>query len=171
MEQGRNGLRDGQGFYDYAGVDVDAYRMQRLEQLRDRLALWACCALRLGAERGRRRRAGRLTGDRPADRLAAPAAATAPRACSTASRLQRVQHLIGQAHAIGVGIVAVGQITMPIRRPGTKGDVGAEAIVAPVLLIQASARGASGGRSARTSCVSKATVLELPSSTVSSGAG
>ena len=39
MEQGRNGLRDGQGFYDYAGVDVDAYRMQRLEQLRDRLAL------------------------------------------------------------------------------------------------------------------------------------
>ena len=55
MEQGRNGLRDGQGFYDYAGVDVDAYRMQRLEQLRDRLAAGPA-ALRLGAERGRRRR-------------------------------------------------------------------------------------------------------------------
>ncbi|KNY08894.1 3-hydroxybutyryl-CoA dehydrogenase [Achromobacter piechaudii] len=37
MEQGRNGLRDGQGFYVYAGMDVDAYKMQRLEQLCQRL--------------------------------------------------------------------------------------------------------------------------------------
>ena len=37
MEQGRNGLRDGKGFYDYAGVDVDAYKMERLGQLCKRL--------------------------------------------------------------------------------------------------------------------------------------
>lgn len=37
MELGRNGLRDGQGFYDYAGVDVDAYKMQRLGELCKRL--------------------------------------------------------------------------------------------------------------------------------------
>lgn len=37
MEEGRNGLRDGQGFYDYAGMDVDAYKMERLEQLCKRL--------------------------------------------------------------------------------------------------------------------------------------
>jgi 3-hydroxybutyryl-CoA dehydrogenase len=37
MEQGRNGLRDGQGFYDYAGMDVDAYKMERLSQLCKRL--------------------------------------------------------------------------------------------------------------------------------------
>jgi len=37
MEQGRNGLRDGQGFYDYAGVDVDAYKLKRLGELCQRL--------------------------------------------------------------------------------------------------------------------------------------
>ncbi|MPT41610.1 MAG: 3-hydroxybutyryl-CoA dehydrogenase [Achromobacter sp.] len=37
MEQGRNGLRDGQGFYDYTGTDVDAYKMERLSQLCKRL--------------------------------------------------------------------------------------------------------------------------------------
>ncbi|WP_054422092.1 3-hydroxybutyryl-CoA dehydrogenase [Achromobacter kerstersii] len=37
MEQGRNGLRDGQGFYDYAGVDVDAYKLERLGELCKRL--------------------------------------------------------------------------------------------------------------------------------------
>lgn len=37
MEQGRNGLRDGEGFYDYAGMDVDAYKMERLAQLCKRL--------------------------------------------------------------------------------------------------------------------------------------
>ncbi len=30
MREGRNGLRDGQGFYDYRGCDVDAYREQRM---------------------------------------------------------------------------------------------------------------------------------------------
>lgn len=30
MQNGRNGLRDGQGFYDYREVDVDAYKQQRL---------------------------------------------------------------------------------------------------------------------------------------------
>lgn len=30
MESGRNGLRDGQGFYDYREVDIDAYRAARL---------------------------------------------------------------------------------------------------------------------------------------------
>ena len=37
MEQGRNGLRDGRGFYDYAGMDVNAYKMERLAQLCKRL--------------------------------------------------------------------------------------------------------------------------------------
>ena len=31
MREGRNGLREGQGFYDYHGRDVDAYRRDRLE--------------------------------------------------------------------------------------------------------------------------------------------
>ena len=62
-------MRDGQGFYDYAGVDVDAYRMQRLEQLRDRLALLGLLPRCGSALNGAGRRgAGRLTGDRPADR-------------------------------------------------------------------------------------------------------
>ncbi|WP_156124202.1 3-hydroxybutyryl-CoA dehydrogenase [Achromobacter sp. RTa] len=39
MEEGRNGLRDGKGFYDYAGVDVDAYKMERLSQLCKRLEI------------------------------------------------------------------------------------------------------------------------------------
>jgi 3-hydroxybutyryl-CoA dehydrogenase len=30
MQNGRNGLRDGMGFYDYREVDVDAYKQQRL---------------------------------------------------------------------------------------------------------------------------------------------
>ena len=30
MAAGRNGLRDGKGFYDYAGMDVNAYRRERL---------------------------------------------------------------------------------------------------------------------------------------------
>jgi 3-hydroxybutyryl-CoA dehydrogenase len=32
MRAGRNGVRDGEGFYDYRGTDVDAYRDQRLER-------------------------------------------------------------------------------------------------------------------------------------------
>ena len=45
---------------DYAGVDVDAYRMQRLEQLRDRLALLGLLPRCGSALNGRRRRgAGR----------------------------------------------------------------------------------------------------------------
>jgi 3-hydroxybutyryl-CoA dehydrogenase len=32
MRAGRNGVRDGEGFYDYRGMDVDAYRRQRLER-------------------------------------------------------------------------------------------------------------------------------------------
>lgn len=32
MHEGRNGLRDGLGFYDYRGQDVEAYRRRRLEQ-------------------------------------------------------------------------------------------------------------------------------------------
>ncbi|WP_175174201.1 3-hydroxybutyryl-CoA dehydrogenase [Achromobacter pestifer] len=39
MENGRNGLRDGQGFYDYAGVDVNAYKLERLKQLCQRLEM------------------------------------------------------------------------------------------------------------------------------------
>jgi 3-hydroxybutyryl-CoA dehydrogenase len=30
MESGRNGLRDGKGFYDYSAVDIPAYRRERL---------------------------------------------------------------------------------------------------------------------------------------------
>jgi 3-hydroxybutyryl-CoA dehydrogenase len=30
MAAGRNGLRDGKGFYDYAGMDIGAYRRERL---------------------------------------------------------------------------------------------------------------------------------------------
>lgn len=30
MQNGRNGLRDGRGFYDYRDLDVDAYKQQRL---------------------------------------------------------------------------------------------------------------------------------------------
>ena len=30
MQNGRNGLRDGQGFYDYRDLDVEAYKQQRL---------------------------------------------------------------------------------------------------------------------------------------------
>jgi 3-hydroxybutyryl-CoA dehydrogenase len=31
MESGRNGLRDGQGFFDYSDVDVNSYRQQRMQ--------------------------------------------------------------------------------------------------------------------------------------------
>ena len=37
MQGQRNGLRDGQGFYDYNGQDIDAYRMRRLGELVQRL--------------------------------------------------------------------------------------------------------------------------------------
>lgn len=37
MKAQRNGLRDGQGFYDYGGQDIDAYRMKRLGELVQRL--------------------------------------------------------------------------------------------------------------------------------------
>jgi 3-hydroxybutyryl-CoA dehydrogenase len=30
MREGRNGVREGSGFYDYANIDVDAYRRERL---------------------------------------------------------------------------------------------------------------------------------------------
>lgn len=33
MARGTNGIRDGKGFYDYAGVDLDAYRAERLKDL------------------------------------------------------------------------------------------------------------------------------------------
>lgn len=39
MAAGRNGLRDGQGFYDYSERDVPAYRLQRLRELKSRLQL------------------------------------------------------------------------------------------------------------------------------------
>ena len=37
MQEGRIGLRTGAGFLDYSGLDVDAYREQRLAQLVDML--------------------------------------------------------------------------------------------------------------------------------------
>jgi len=39
MASGRNGIRDGQGFYDYRDRDVTAYRMQRLGEIKSRLQL------------------------------------------------------------------------------------------------------------------------------------
>ncbi|MDQ0315354.1 3-hydroxybutyryl-CoA dehydrogenase [Amorphus orientalis] len=39
MQEGRNGLRDGQGFFDYRDRDVDAYRKERLGRLLDQLRL------------------------------------------------------------------------------------------------------------------------------------
>lgn len=39
MENGRNGLRDGQGFYDYRDLDVEAYKLQRLGEFVRKLAL------------------------------------------------------------------------------------------------------------------------------------
>jgi 3-hydroxybutyryl-CoA dehydrogenase len=38
MREGRNGLRDGKGFYDFDGVDVAAYRTQALERMLGMLA-------------------------------------------------------------------------------------------------------------------------------------
>jgi len=32
MAEGRNGLREGKGFFDYGGVDVPAYRRARLAE-------------------------------------------------------------------------------------------------------------------------------------------
>jgi 3-hydroxybutyryl-CoA dehydrogenase len=37
MQEGRIGLRTGAGFLDYSGLDVDAYREQRLAALVDML--------------------------------------------------------------------------------------------------------------------------------------
>lgn len=39
MKNGRNGLRDGQGFYDYRDVDVEAYKLQRLSEFVRKLEL------------------------------------------------------------------------------------------------------------------------------------
>ncbi|MCU1759825.1 3-hydroxybutyryl-CoA dehydrogenase [Pseudomonas sp. 14P_8.1_Bac3] len=39
MHNGRNGLRDGQGFYDYRDLDVDAYKLQRLGEFVRKLEL------------------------------------------------------------------------------------------------------------------------------------
>jgi 3-hydroxybutyryl-CoA dehydrogenase len=39
MQNGRNGLRDGQGFYDYSELDVDAYKLQRLGEFVRKLEL------------------------------------------------------------------------------------------------------------------------------------
>jgi len=39
MQNGRNGLRDGQGFYDYRDKDVDAYKQQRLGEFVRKLEL------------------------------------------------------------------------------------------------------------------------------------
>jgi 3-hydroxybutyryl-CoA dehydrogenase len=33
MREGRNGLRDGKGFYDFDNVDVDAYRRDALGRM------------------------------------------------------------------------------------------------------------------------------------------
>lgn len=38
MREGRNGLRDGRGFYDFSGVDVAAYRAQALDRMLGMLA-------------------------------------------------------------------------------------------------------------------------------------
>jgi 3-hydroxybutyryl-CoA dehydrogenase len=37
MAQGRNGLREGQGFYDYQDVDLEAYKLQRLGEFTRKL--------------------------------------------------------------------------------------------------------------------------------------
>ena len=42
MAEGRNGLRDGRGFYDYRGVDVPAYRKERMKEF---LAMLLRCGL------------------------------------------------------------------------------------------------------------------------------
>ncbi|SNS82335.1 3-hydroxybutyryl-CoA dehydrogenase [Pseudomonas segetis] len=39
MQNGRNGIRDGQGFYDYREVDVEAYKLRRLSEFARKLAL------------------------------------------------------------------------------------------------------------------------------------
>jgi 3-hydroxybutyryl-CoA dehydrogenase len=39
MAQGRNGLREGQGFYDYRDVDLEAYKLQRLGEFTRKLEL------------------------------------------------------------------------------------------------------------------------------------
>ena len=39
MHNGRNGLRDGVGFYDYQGVDLEAYKLRRLGDLVRKLEL------------------------------------------------------------------------------------------------------------------------------------
>ncbi|WP_144097784.1 3-hydroxybutyryl-CoA dehydrogenase [Croceicoccus sediminis] len=39
MREDRRGLRDGKGFYDYAGIDADAYRAQRLSEFVEMLRL------------------------------------------------------------------------------------------------------------------------------------
>ncbi|VVN83133.1 3-hydroxybutyryl-CoA dehydrogenase [Pseudomonas fluorescens] len=39
MAQGRNGLREGQGFYDYQDVDLQAYKLQRLGEFTRKLEL------------------------------------------------------------------------------------------------------------------------------------
>jgi 3-hydroxybutyryl-CoA dehydrogenase len=39
MRDGRNGLRDGVGFYDYQGVDLDAYKLRRLGEFVRKLQL------------------------------------------------------------------------------------------------------------------------------------
>ena len=35
MKEGRNGLREGRGFYDYRDIDVNAYQMETLRKLID----------------------------------------------------------------------------------------------------------------------------------------
>ncbi|MGZ7459571.1 hypothetical protein ACXPVS_23295 [Pseudomonas sp. Ma2-10] len=39
MAQGRNGLREGQGFYEYRDVDLEAYKLQRLGEFTRKLEL------------------------------------------------------------------------------------------------------------------------------------
>lgn len=39
MAQGRNGMREGQGFYDYQDVDLQAYKLQRLGEFTRKLEL------------------------------------------------------------------------------------------------------------------------------------
>lgn len=49
MAQGRNGLREGQGFYDYRDVDLDAYKLQRLGEFTRKLELMGLAPVFNGA--------------------------------------------------------------------------------------------------------------------------
>ncbi len=52
MEQGRRGLRDGVGFYDYSGVDLDDYRSMRMRSFVELLRARGLMPVRNGVDRG-----------------------------------------------------------------------------------------------------------------------